>query len=88
MDLPIADAQFDLVFSIGVLHHGPDPLVEPLMKSLEPSNPRPTKRLALSKVHMVQEKINDWLRSRTTNMPHERLVRMSKWGVFSVACRL
>ena len=69
LDLPLADAVFDLVFSIGVLHHTPDPrrAFAQLARKVKPGG-----RLAVwlyRKNTPPQEWLNTGLRRVTTRLP-------------------
>ncbi len=69
LDLPLADASFDLAFSIGVLHHSPDPRRAFAQVA---SKVKPGGRLAVwlyRKNTLPQEWINSGLRALTTRMP-------------------
>lgn len=79
-DLPFADDSFDLVFSIGVLHHGPDARssFDSVARLVKPGG-----RLSVwlyRRATTVQEWINEALRRRTTRMTHKNLLRWSKAG--------
>ena len=69
LDLPLADAAFDLVFSIGVLHHTPDPrrAFGQIAGEVKPGG-----RLAVwlyRKNTPPQEWLNTGLRALTTRLP-------------------
>ncbi len=69
LDLPLADAAFDLVYSIGVLHHTPDPrrAFAEIARKVKPGG-----RLAVwlyRRNTMPQEWLNSGLRSVTTRLP-------------------
>ena len=72
LDLPLADAAFDLVFSIGVLHHTPDPrrAFAQIARKVKPGG-----RLAVwlyRKNTPPQEWLNSALRAVTTRIPATR----------------
>ena len=69
LDLPLAEAAFDLVFSIGVLHHTPDPrrAFAQIARRVKPGG-----RLAVwlyRKNTPPQEWLNTGLRRITTRLP-------------------
>ena len=69
LDLPLADAAFDMVFSIGVLHHTPDPrrAFAQIARKVKPGG-----RLAVwlyRKNTPPQEWLNTGLRRVTTRLP-------------------
>jgi SAM-dependent methyltransferase len=69
LDLPVVDGAFDLVFSIGVLHHTPDPrkAFVQIARKVKPGG-----RLAVwlyRKNTIPQEWINSGLRAVTTRLP-------------------
>jgi len=69
LDLPVAESAFDLVFSIGVLHHSPDPrrAFAEIARRVKPGG-----RLAVwlyRKNVAPQEWINSGVRALTTRMP-------------------
>jgi SAM-dependent methyltransferase len=69
LDLPLAEAAFDLVYSIGVLHHTPDPrrAFGEIAKRVKPGG-----RLAVwmyRRNSPPQEWLNSGLRSVTTHLP-------------------
>ncbi len=69
LNLPLADHRFDLVFSIGVLHHSPDPRRAFAQVA---SKVRPGGRLAVwlyRKNTLPQEWINSGLRAITSRLP-------------------
>ena len=69
LDLPLAEGAFDAAFSIGVLHHGPDPRKAFAQVA---SKVKPGGRLAVwlyRKNRMSQEWANAALRAATTRMP-------------------
>jgi SAM-dependent methyltransferase len=69
LDLPLAERAFDLVFSIGVLHHSPDPRRAFAQVA---ARVRPGGRLAVwlyGKNTWPQEGINSTLRAVTTRLP-------------------
>lgn len=73
LDLPLADACFDLVFSIGVLHHSPDPrrAFARIARRVKPGG-----RLAVwlyRRNTRPQEWINSGLRAITTRLPARAL---------------
>jgi SAM-dependent methyltransferase len=73
LDLPIAEAAFDLVFSIGVLHHGPDP--RRAFRSIA-RRVRPGGQLAVwlyRRNTLPQELVNSSLRAATTRVPPRAL---------------
>jgi len=78
LDPPVAEAAFDLVVSIGVLHHSPDPkrAFEQIAKRVKPGG-----RLAVwlyRRNTPPQEWINAALRSLTTRLPPRTLERFSR----------
>ena len=78
--LPLEPASFDLVFSIGVLHH--DVATRPAFDAIA-EFVRPGGRLAVwlyRKNQWWQERLNTALRSRTTRMNPERVEALSVWG--------
>lgn len=69
LDLPLAERAFDLVYSIGVLHHTPDPrrAFHQVARCVKPGG-----RLAVwlyRRNTLVQEGLNTALRSLTTRLP-------------------
>ena len=69
LDLPLADGAFDLVYSIGVLHHTPDPrrAFRAIARKVKPGG-----RLAVwlyRRNTLPQEWLNSGLRAITTRMP-------------------
>ena len=69
LDLPLAERGFDLVFSIGVLHHSPDPRRAFAQVA---ARVRPGGRLAVwlyGKNTWPQERLNSALRALTTRLP-------------------
>jgi SAM-dependent methyltransferase len=69
LDLPVVDGVFDLVFSIGVLHHTPDPgrAFAQIARKVKPGG-----RLAVwlyRKNTVPQEWLNSGLRAMTTRLP-------------------
>jgi SAM-dependent methyltransferase len=69
LDLPLAERRFDLVFSIGVLHHSPDPRRAFAQVA---ARVRPGGRLAVwlyGKNTWPQERLNSALRALTTRLP-------------------
>ena len=69
LELPLADSAFDLVYSIGVLHHTPDPrrAFREIARKVKPGG-----RLAVwlyRRNVIVQEWLNSGLRSVTTRLP-------------------
>ncbi len=69
LNLPLADAAFDFVYSIGVLHHTPDPrrAFGEIARKVKPRG-----RLAVwlyRRNAMVQEWVNSGLRTLTTRLP-------------------
>ncbi len=76
LDLPLADEAFDVAFSIGVMHHSPDPRGAFAQVA---SKVRPGGRLVVwlyRKNVMAQEWINSGLRAMTTRMPPALLERL------------
>jgi SAM-dependent methyltransferase len=76
LDLPLAEAAFDVVFSIGVLHHSPDPrrAFAQVARRVKPGG-----RLAVwlyRRNTPPQEWLNTGLRAITTRMPP----RLLEWG--------
>lgn len=68
-DLPVAEAQFDLAFSIGVMHHSPDPRRAFVQVA---RRVRPGGRLSVwlyRKNTLPQEWLNSALRAVTTRLP-------------------
>jgi SAM-dependent methyltransferase len=77
LDLPLADARFDLVFSIGVLHHSPDARRAFAQVA---SKVKPGGRLAVwlyRRNTLPQEWVNSGLRAVTTRMPPRLLEFLS-----------
>ncbi|ODT99843.1 MAG: hypothetical protein ABS79_04035 [Planctomycetes bacterium SCN 63-9] len=69
LDIPVAESAFDLVFSIGVLHHTPDPrrAFARIARRVKPGG-----RLSVwlyRKNTFIQEVMNSGLRAVTTRMP-------------------
>ncbi len=76
LDLPVADASFDAAFSIGVLHHSPDPRKAFAQVA---SKVKPGGRLAVWLYRQnvrAQEWVNSALRAITTRMPARVLESM------------
>jgi SAM-dependent methyltransferase len=76
LNLPLAEAAFDLVFSIGVLHHSPDPR---RAFSQVAARVRPGGRLAVwlyRRNTPPQEWLNSGLRALTTRLPTPMLERL------------
>jgi SAM-dependent methyltransferase len=76
----LPEASFDLVFSIGVMHHDADTreVFEAVSRMVKPGG-----RYAVwlyRRNRPWQEWLNDRLRRRTTAMPPERLERWCRWG--------
>src|SRR5262249_19402563 len=76
LDLPLAEGRFDLVFSIGVLHHSPDPrrAFAQIAARVKPGG-----RLAVwlyRKNTPPQEWLNSGLRAVTTRVPPRLLERL------------
>ena len=79
-ELPLEPASFDFAFSIGVMHHDADTraVFDSVAKMVRPGG-----RLAVwlyRRNQQWQERINDALRRRTTQMPAERLERWARLG--------
>ncbi len=73
LDPPVAESAFDVVFSIGVLHHGPDPrrAFAAIARRVKPGG-----RLAVwlyRRNTLPQEWLNSGLRAITTRMPPRAL---------------
>jgi SAM-dependent methyltransferase len=73
LDLPLPDATFDLVFSIGVLHHTPNPrrAFAQIARKVKPGG-----RLAVwlyRRNTLAQEWVNKGLRALTTQLPPRML---------------
>jgi SAM-dependent methyltransferase len=69
LDLPLAEASFDMAYSIGVLHHSPDPrkAFTQVARCVKPGG-----RLAVwlyRKNTLLQEWVNSGLRGLTTRLP-------------------
>lgn len=80
--LPFPPESFDFVFSIGVMHHDADTraVFEAVAQMVKPGG-----RYAVwlyRRNAAWQEAINNWLRSRTTQMPPHRLERWCRWGAW------
>lgn len=78
--LPLAPQSFDLVFSIGVMHHDADTRM--VFDSVA-SMVKPGGRYAVwlyRRNQSWQERLNTWLRSKTTRMPPDNLERWCVWG--------
>jgi SAM-dependent methyltransferase len=80
--LPLAPASFDVVFSIGVMHHDADTraVFDSVARMVKPGG-----RLAVwlyRRNQRWQEWINTALRRRTVRMPPERLERWCRVGAF------
>lgn len=78
--LPLAPKSFDLVFSIGVMHHDADTrmVFDSVAGMVKPGG-----RYAVWLYRQNQgwqERLNTWLRSKTTRMPPENLERWCVWG--------
>lgn len=78
--LPFEPQSFDVVFSIGVMHHDSETrrVFDAVAKMVKPGG-----RLSVwlyRRNQWWQEAVNNWLRSRTTVMPPERLERWCRWG--------
>lgn len=80
--LPLEPASFDLVFSIGVMHHDANTraVFDAVAKLVKPGG-----RYAVwlyRRNQWWQEWLNDVARRRTTRMPHDRLERYCRWGAW------
>jgi len=78
--LPLREDAFDLVFSIGVLHHGPSTYAS--LASIA-RRVRPGGRLTVwlyRRNWLIQEWLNDWLRARARRMPREQLLEWCRFG--------
>lgn len=80
--LPFEPGTFDLVFSIGVMHHDREtrPVFDAVAKMVKPGG-----RLAVwlyRRNQWWQEWLNDAVRHRTTRMPPERLEPWCRWGAW------
>lgn len=74
-DLPFPPGRFDLVYSIGVLHHSPNP--RKAFRSIA-AMVRPGGRLSIwvyRRNRWFQERINDLVRAAARRMPRERLLQ-------------
>ena len=79
LDLPFDDEEFDFVFSIGVLHHCPDPhaAFRELARVVRPGG-----RLAVwvyRKNTWLQERLNEMLRGYTLRMEDRSLQALCEW---------
>lgn len=80
--LPFAPGQFDVVFSIGVMHH--DVSTRAVFDAIAPLV-APGGRYAVwlyRRNQFWQEWLNNLARSITTRMSHDRLERWCRWGAF------
>jgi SAM-dependent methyltransferase/DNA-directed RNA polymerase subunit RPC12/RpoP len=80
--LPLEPASFDLVFSIGVMHHDANTraVFDAVAKLVKPGG-----RYAVwlyRRNQRWQEWLNDFARHRTTRMSHDRLERYCRWGAW------
>lgn len=78
--LPFSPGSFDLVFSIGVMHHDADTrmVFDSVAAMVKPGG-----RYAVwlyRRNRGWQERLNTWLRSKTTRLPPEKLERWCVWG--------
>ncbi|MEZ6050240.1 MAG: methyltransferase domain-containing protein, partial [Planctomycetaceae bacterium] len=78
--LPLEPASFDVVFSIGVMHHDANTreVFDAVAKMVKPGG-----RMAVwlyRRNQWWQERLNDWLRRRTTAMQPDRLEGFCVWG--------
>ena len=78
--LPLEPASFDVVFSVGVMHHDANTreVFDAVAKMVKPGG-----RMAVwlyRRNQWWQERLNDWLRHRTTAMAPDRLERLCVWG--------
>ncbi len=85
--LPLEPASFDLVFSIGVMHHDADTraVFDAVAKLVKPGG-----RYAVwlyRRNQWWQEWLNDAVRRRTVRMSHDRLERWCRWELGWGACR-
>lgn len=73
---PVRDAGFDLVYSIGVLHHSPDPagIFARIARLVRPGGVLSV--WVYRRNHWWQEKLNDWLRRRALAMSTGNLERL------------
>ncbi|QDU80223.1 Ubiquinone biosynthesis O-methyltransferase [Polystyrenella longa] len=79
-NLPFAPASFDYVFSIGVMHHDEETraVFNAVARLVKPGGYYSV--WLYRRNQEWQEKINNWLRCRTTTMPQERLEKWSRRG--------
>ncbi len=87
LDLPLAERCFDLAFSIGVLHHGPDPRRAFAQVA---ARVRPGGRLAVwlyRRNTPPQERLNTALRALTTRLPDRVLEPICAGSAFWGASR-
>jgi SAM-dependent methyltransferase len=80
--LPLEPASFDLVFSIGVMHHDADTraVFDAVAKLVKPGG-----RYAVwlyRRNQWWQEWLNNAVRRRTVRMSHDRLERWCRWGAW------
>lgn len=78
--LPLPPQSFDLVFSIGVMHHDADTR---MVFDAVAGMVKPGGRYAVwlyRRNQGWQERLNTWLRSKTTCMPPDKLERWCIWG--------
>lgn len=81
--LPLEPASFDLVFSIGVMHHDAETqkVFESVARFVKPGGYYAV--WLYRRNQWWQEKINDFLRRRTTQMPPTKLERWCRLGAWA-----
>ncbi len=80
--LPLPKAEFDLVFSIGVMHHDVQTraVFDAVAKHVKPGGQYAV--WLYRKNQAWQEALNDAARRITTRTPHERLEEWCRWGAW------